>query len=545
MTERDLGNGDSGRWYGKVVSVKDPDQSGRVQVRIFGRHDDEENIPDDDLPWVMPTQPVTSAALGKVGTSPLGLLKGSHVQGYWSDRDHQIPVMTGSFGKSGEYKNKGALTDGVPEIDIDKGSMPTASTNQSPPVDINPFSKLYKERITINDINNGVKTVKDITRSTGIVNKKAVDEKLKQPKIPTTASVDKSNTGDVLNIIKKADPSSLSATLPNMVGSFSSVRSIMNLTSSTGLTNLLNTGLQGAIGSMAGGLGLNNIIGPLMSVLNSGLLKGPAQQALKMALLSSIRAGSASNMPRVISRTTPVYNPNIGRPLDNLIVLPAKIPPTYVQSYYPVESEPYPGYIEWMNPDNRQYVLYTERRGEPHYASAEEHIAGQTALATQTAMLPIMRTLQSRGSNPRPTELVAMAGIIAKALDSTQSLGISKILGNGANMSNMVKLASKLIPAISGKIDGVMNGHLPKSVLDQAKVAKTMNEFTKNQALLKKKKDSMKEAMKPDTAKQDSAFKEYVDKKVSIDLAKAAPGTTVSVSVPLADGTTYTKTVTK
>ena len=78
MTEASLGSSFSW-WVAKVVNVKDPDQSGRVQIRIFCKHDDEKNIPDKDLPWAMPLQPVTSAAIGKLGTAPLGLVKDSKV----------------------------------------------------------------------------------------------------------------------------------------------------------------------------------------------------------------------------------------------------------------------------------------------------------------------------------------------------------------------------------------------------------------------------------------------------------------------------------
>lgn len=545
MTERDLGNNNSGHWYGEVVNVKDPDQSGRVQVRIYGRHDDKQNIPDDDLPWVMPIQPVTSAALGKVGTSPLGLLKGSKVQGHWSDSDHQVPIITGSFGKAGEYKS-GSNTDGVPEIDIDKGSMPTASTNQSPPVDINPYSKLFEGRITINDINNGVKTIGAITRATGVVNKKAVDSKLKEPSKPTIASADKGNKGDVLSIIKKVDPNNLSASLPMMVGSFSEVKNIMNLTSPLGITNLLSTGIQGAIGSLAGQFGFGNVMGAMTGLLGSGLLSGQAQKALKMAVLAGIDAGGAHNIPNVISSVIPQINPN-KIPLATLISTSSSLPKTYTQNYYPLDQEPHPGYIEWINPDNKTQKLYTLRGDEPHYSSPEEHVAGNSAAKLQNTMSSTMNSIAGNaiGAALSNTQLSSLANSITGGLSSVAADGLSKVLGGGATLANMSSLASKLIPGIAGKIDGVLKGQLPKSVLDPGKIGKTMNEFTKNQALLAKKKSSMKAALEPDTAAEDKKFKDYADSKLATDLSKAAPGTTVSISVPLADGTTYTKTATK
>lgn len=128
MTERNVGSSFTW-WVGKVVDVYDPDQAGRVRVRVFGHHDDETNIKDEDLPWALPLQDITSAALGKVGTSPLGLLVGSKVVGFWLDRDYQYPVVMGSFGKAGTPKNNNTTVGGNEEIDINKSDYPSAMQN--------------------------------------------------------------------------------------------------------------------------------------------------------------------------------------------------------------------------------------------------------------------------------------------------------------------------------------------------------------------------------------------------------------------------------
>ena len=52
------------------------------------------------MPWATPVQPITSAAISGIGTSPTGLLQGSHVFGFFRDGvDAQQPVMMGSFAK--------------------------------------------------------------------------------------------------------------------------------------------------------------------------------------------------------------------------------------------------------------------------------------------------------------------------------------------------------------------------------------------------------------------------------------------------------------
>jgi hypothetical protein len=87
-------------WHGVVEDTADPLYLGRCRVRVFGFHiQDKVQLPTADLPWAYPMQPITSAAVSGVGTSPTGLLVGSHVFGFFRDgEDAQDPVMIGSFG---------------------------------------------------------------------------------------------------------------------------------------------------------------------------------------------------------------------------------------------------------------------------------------------------------------------------------------------------------------------------------------------------------------------------------------------------------------
>lgn len=86
-------------WNGVVEDTSDPLFMGRCRVRIFGFHtDDVAELPTNTLPWAYPMQPLTSAALSGIGTSPTGLLAGSHVFGFFRDGEEaQEPVMMGSF----------------------------------------------------------------------------------------------------------------------------------------------------------------------------------------------------------------------------------------------------------------------------------------------------------------------------------------------------------------------------------------------------------------------------------------------------------------
>jgi hypothetical protein len=93
-------------WFTGVVEERDdPMRLGRVRVRVFGLHtekrikDKKDGIPTEDLPWAYPMQPITSAAMNGIGTTPLGPVEGTHVVGFFRDgKNCQDPIIMGTLG---------------------------------------------------------------------------------------------------------------------------------------------------------------------------------------------------------------------------------------------------------------------------------------------------------------------------------------------------------------------------------------------------------------------------------------------------------------
>lgn len=86
-------------WFvGVVESRRDPEKSGRCQVRIFGDHtSNKEALPTKDLPWAIPMTSIDSASISGKGKSPLGPVEGSWVVGFYLDGpDKQLPMMIGT-----------------------------------------------------------------------------------------------------------------------------------------------------------------------------------------------------------------------------------------------------------------------------------------------------------------------------------------------------------------------------------------------------------------------------------------------------------------
>ena len=94
-----LGKNDFVWFFGVVEDRNDPVQLGRLRVRCYGWHTDDKNeIPTESLPWAIPLQSVTSAAVSGKGTSPTGILEGSWVIGFFADgQEAQEPYIMGTI----------------------------------------------------------------------------------------------------------------------------------------------------------------------------------------------------------------------------------------------------------------------------------------------------------------------------------------------------------------------------------------------------------------------------------------------------------------
>ena len=96
------------QWFMGVVEDRlDPQYTGRVRVRCLGYHTGNKiTLPTSDLPWCQVVLPITSSGISGIGQTPLGLVEGSWVFGYFRDNACQEPVVIGSLpGRPSEYGN--------------------------------------------------------------------------------------------------------------------------------------------------------------------------------------------------------------------------------------------------------------------------------------------------------------------------------------------------------------------------------------------------------------------------------------------------------
>ena len=85
-------------FFAKVVSDSDPDYLGRVQIRVYGIHSqDQSKLPDSHLPWAQCLIPSTEGGISGIGQHSK-ILPGALVFGFFMDgRSCQIPFVLGAI----------------------------------------------------------------------------------------------------------------------------------------------------------------------------------------------------------------------------------------------------------------------------------------------------------------------------------------------------------------------------------------------------------------------------------------------------------------
>ena len=112
-----------------------------MRVRCLGHHtEDNVKLPTADLPWAHPMNPITSATVSGVGQTPLGVVEGTWVVGFFQDgEDAQQPIIMGTLpGVPASLPRKGG----------DKGFQDTLNGNYPK------YTETDVNRLAVNDTNN-------------------------------------------------------------------------------------------------------------------------------------------------------------------------------------------------------------------------------------------------------------------------------------------------------------------------------------------------------------------------------------------------------
>jgi hypothetical protein len=509
MTERNFGEL-HGNWIGVVTNVMDPQQSGRIQVRILGRHDDEVNIPDDDLPWAQISQPVTSAAIGRIGTAPVGLVVGSRVHGQWLDRDFQLPLVMGTLGRAGEAI-QGQTQGGAPAVNTAVGSIP-ASAQGSP---VNPYTSLDPNRINISAVNAGAVNIVNVSNNAGVVVTNAVSQGMTYANAPTTAAADPS-ASNILSIFNQIDPSGTISSLPCLPNAAFNLNISIDLGSiAAGLINLVADALTRTLLDLMEQLGINSVLRALDqaafalanfrsaidALASGGLCAAPAALNF-MDRGTQALARSYSNIQTAVQRganSPQTLRDRLGYTRDEIlsrapteafrpVSVVVNAPAGYVQEYYSFQRDPYPGYIRWADPTRVGDPVFTLRNGQPNFINASQHASFDVSGAVQSSLLGLIRTGRLNTSS--------LQGVLAQATGVAQVSALRGVVGGG-NPAQIIAAAARLVPAIYASVTGLFNPSVSISVLPNTQaISQSLQRFTQAQTVLAVRRTQMENAIR-------------------------------------------------
>ena len=526
MTERNFG-GSVTTFIAEVADVNDPNQSGRVRVRVVGRHDDRVNIPDSALPWAQVMQPVTSAANGRMGTAPVGLTVGSRVFGVFLDTDQQLPLVMGSVGRAGD-PIPGRSVNGAPAINTATGSIPASSQG----VPSNPYTRLYPGRVSIAAVDSRRVSIQAVDRQTGGAITTLARAGMINPNLPTVGSFNKRSSMDVLDIVNSVDPLGTLSALPCLNFNLISLSSILRFLNGivNGIASLIAQAIRNALLRLAERIGIFRLLG----LLNSAIANVRAIQNLINALnirvcgvnlinqglfdttnfvmasvisdLNSVVGGIVGGLDKVINVSTgavlagaDALNATANEGIKNLIggvglapaaavatatstrpnpALVATTPPNgYVQQYYTVANDPFPGYIEWRDPTGVNPPTYTLRNGQPNFTNAQQH----TLFAAQDQFTStIGNTLLTGGR----LDFRTLAAAVSGSVNFTQGFALSRVLGAGAGTAQTIGVVAALIPTVISAVNLAYTPSASVSYLTGPRTAVTTANFLRSQATM-------------------------------------------------------------
>lgn len=484
----------------------DPGRRGTYRIREYKQEWDDQNVKDEHLPFAAIMHPTTSAATQRIGGTPQ-LYPGCRVLYVYMPDDYAElhPIIIGTL-------PRGDIDDDAK--DKKKQDSQTGGKINKPGPDNPAFagSKSDEEKafpegasVWLNQIigQDPPKLEPKFPESPNVEHDKAkklaeVREKFaKNADKPTTAS-HPSGEKDLTKIIQQVDPEGKAQVMPELYRNIQKMSSLMKMgsaassgTGSGGMTQpasggaltsgtqvILNDSFTGALCILIKKYGFEEVI----KVMNAALMNGGLNNI--NPLYKDIILNAMSNIIRLALYFGPLnipvsqYDETIyGDVVPSPVVTQDKVPDGYLKQYYTLDTDPYPGYIEWESPDGTTRVWVKREPKSFVFASASEEVysisereiaADLDQFFIKTSSVTYFKYLTAADLNV----------VMDKQVNNVQNNNMNNNMGNnaagGGGGNNMLQ---GMIQQILGLLQQVTGEQLPKSVLDQQEIQKTMEAF--------------------------------------------------------------------
>lgn len=486
---------------------KDPTKSGRVKIRYYREHDDTQNVKDEDLPWASLSLPTNSASTNKIGVTPSGLVPGSRVLVTFLPEDvlELYPIVIGSLprgdiDKEAENpKNKDNNSGG--KIETPAPDNPSVSESDTDKEEVfKDGNTIYNNQKVLEQKKPEIKDLKypkspDVKSETA---KKLSDvrEKLApNADKPTSASADKGQT-NLPQLMQQIDPQAIAQVLPQMYSQLMQMTSILGMGSGmmgggggqnnptdllasdqsipSGLTVVVEDSFTGALAILVKKYGFERVLGIFTNLLDNGginkidtrfqsLVKNSIANLIKVALYYG-----PLNIPVSVYDET-IYGDIVPEPLVNA----SEVPDGYVKQYYSISNDPYPGYIHWLSSDRTKSVYVRREPGSYVFTCSSQEIYSISEKEIAEDLDPYVFT-----NSVLYLTTDILNEILAKQIINVEDNTTNNNMGNNSSQNNSG--GGNMGGQLQSLLQMLLSNQLPKSVLNQNDVQKTMKQFTKD-----------------------------------------------------------------
>jgi hypothetical protein len=316
----------------------------------------------------------------------------------------------------------------------------------------------------------------------------------------TTASGEKGIL-DIHTILQIVDSLGSSSALPGMSPGLSKVNSKMNTTAPSTKKTVLQNTLYGALCSLSRKYGFDRVI----TVFNTALADGKISD-----IASTQRSVVSSALTYLIKNANENGPDNIQLPVTFKTVTEiTKTPPTpvvnevpdlYTQVYYTMETDPYMGYIKWLSNDEQTSVYTLRKIGDYYYETADAEIYDKSVQELITDLDIYCDPNYVDPTTKLPVTLTAkiLDGFLSTQNTNIEKHSMEKHLGNGTGTtSSFMNFLESLMGYTGIIVNSIQTSHIPVSVLDQASITISLENYSKNMSMLRSMKTNASSAFKP------------------------------------------------
>lgn len=320
--------------------------------------------------------------------------------------------------------------------------------------------------------------------------------KLTQADKPTTAQAPPNK--DLASLIARVDPSGSAQAFPNLVKQFAQIASIMAIAhggggSSTAPTSSQQITLSDAFSEALCILCNKTSFKQVMSILDTILINNGISR-IDSGYQTIVKNGITNLLQKAL-----IYGENkIPVIPDPVIVYGKNTPPVYliladkflvkdlaVKQYYSSNSDPYPGYITYLNSD-KTYNFVKRSSTDYPYSSVDEECLALAQKGIANDMYPyIMKTVLDPLTNLpviMTPEILSTILINHKIIHENNAINYS--IGKGSSSNLMSNLLS-ILGIIGGIVNLAQTSFNSRTILG-SEVLQALNDFSRDIAMAKK-----------------------------------------------------------